>query len=36
MRQAGAITDYIDVAQAAWWLFFLAFIGIVLLLVALT
>ncbi len=32
MRQAGAITDYIDVAQAAWWLFFLAFIGIVLLL----
>ena len=30
--QAGAITQYIDVAQAAWWLFFLAFIGIVLLL----
>ncbi|MGI4946427.1 MAG: photosynthetic reaction center subunit H [Janthinobacterium lividum] len=33
MRQAGAITDYIDVAQAAWWLFFLAFIAIVALLV---
>ena len=32
MRQAGAITEYIDVAQAAWWLFFLAFIAIVLLL----
>ncbi len=30
--QAGAITQYIDVAQAAWWLSFLAFIGIVLLL----
>lgn len=30
--QAGAITQYIDVAQAAWWLFFLAFIAIVLLL----
>ncbi len=30
--QAGAITSTIDVAQAAWWLFFLAFIGIVLLL----